>query len=515
MDYDYVIVGAGSSGCVLAARLTEDPSVTVALVEAGGSDAQKEFHIPAGFPQLLKGEGDWDLSTTAQEELAGRELYWPRGKVLGGSSSINAMMWVRGVRADYDGWDVPGWSYDEVLPYFHRAERRVGSNTGGVYGTEGPLHVEELRDPNVTTKAFLAACAETGLTRLPELNGEDNEGYSPTPVNQKRGRRWSAHDAYLKPALKRPNLTVITNVLVSRVVIEDGRAVGVAYGGQELRARREVVLCAGAIGSPHLLMLSGVGDPEQLAEHGIDVVAPSPSVGRHLEDHLSIAVLRTCPSKVTLASAGLAGALVSYLTRRKGPFTSNIGEAVAFLRSDPRLPAPDLELIFAPVPFVNHGLDEPAGDAVTIGVVLLQPDSQGTLSLSSADPADPPKIDAAYLTGDSDLKRLAHGVREAEKLFATEALRPYATEPYAPYEGAEDESVLEDYIRAHSETLYHPVGTCRMGVEDTSVVDPDLRVRGVEGLRVADASVLPRINRGHTHAPAILIGEKAADLLKA
>ncbi|ROO89419.1 choline dehydrogenase [Actinocorallia herbida] len=514
MDYDYVIVGAGSAGCVLAARLSEDPAVTVALIEAGGGDDAKEFHIPAAFPKLFKTDADWDYKTAAQSALDGRSLYWPRGKVLGGSSSINAMMWLRGGRADYDGWDVPGWSYDDVLPYFRRAERRVGSNEGGVYGTDGPLHVEELRDPNVTTAAFLAACAEAGHTRLAEVNGADAEGFGPTPVTQKRGRRWSAHDAYLKPVLDRPNLTVITRVQVAKVLITDGRAVGVAYGGQEARARREVVLCAGAIGSPHLLLLSGVGDPAHLAEHGIAVAHPSPSVGQYLEDHLSIPVLRACPRKVTLASAGTASGLARYLGRRKGPFTSNVGEAVAFLRSDDALPAPDLELIFAPVPFVEHGLREPSGDALTIGVVLLQPDGVGSLRLASADPAAHPEIDAAYLTGDTDLERLAFGIREAERLFATEALAPYTAEPYAPYTGADDPAALRAYIRAHAETLYHPVGTCRMGVEEASVVDPELRVRGIDGLRVADASVMPRIIRGHTNAPAIMIGEKAADLIK-
>ncbi len=516
MQYDYVIVGAGSAGCVLAARLTQDPGVTVALIEAGGQDDRKEFQVPAAFPKLFRTEADWDFSTVGQEELAGRELYWPRGRVLGGSSSMNAMMWVRGTREDYDDWEIPGWSYDEVLPYFQRAERRVGSNAGSVYGTEGPLHVEELRDPNVTTKAFLRACDELGLRRLDELNGPSNEGYAQTPVTQKKGRRWSTYDAFLKPVLHRPNLTVITDVQVSRVLIEDGRAAGVVHGNQEVRAVREVVLCAGAIGSPQLLMLSGVGDPEHLAEHGIEVAHPLPAVGQGLQDHLSIGVFRRCPKKVTLSSAETAANLLKYLALRKGPFTTNVGEAVAFLRSDTALPAPDLELIFAPVPFIRHGLDKDAAkdDGITIGVILLQPDSVGSLRLASADPADPPLIDAAYLTGESDLRRLIHGIREAEKLMATEALRPYAAENYPPYPGADDDALLEKHVRENSETLYHPVGTCRMGVEETSVVDPELRVRGVRGLRVADASVMPRLNRGHTHAPAVMIGEKAADLIR-
>ncbi|GAA3229956.1 GMC family oxidoreductase [Actinocorallia longicatena] len=514
MEYDYVIVGAGSAGCVLAARLSEDPGVTVALIEAGGPDKKMEIHIPAAFPKVFKTAYDWNYTTSKQAELAGRELYWPRGRVLGGSSSINAMMWVRGVREDYDGWEVPGWSYDEVLPYFQKAEKRIGSNTGGVYGTDGPLHVEEQRSPNVTTLAFLKACEELGYTRLDELNGPTNEGFSITPVTQKKGRRWSAHDAYLKPNLSRPNLTVITDKQVSKVLVEDGRATGVLAGSQEIDARREVILSAGAIGSPQLLMLSGIGAPDLLAEHGIDLVHAAPQVGEHLEDHLSVGVMRQCPQKVTLSGADNPLNLAKYLLFKKGPFSTNVGEAVVFLKSDPALEAPDLELIFAPGPFVNHGLDEPTGEGVTVGVVLLQPDSIGRITLASADAAVHPVLEPAYLTGESDLKRLLFGMHAAEKLLASAAMKDYVGEPYAPYPGDADEDALEQHVRANSETLYHPVGTCHMGTAETSVVDPDLRVRGIAGLRVADASIMPRINRGHTHAPSVMIGEKAADLIK-
>ncbi|MEO5875892.1 MAG: GMC family oxidoreductase N-terminal domain-containing protein [Streptosporangiaceae bacterium] len=513
MEFDYVIVGAGSAGCVIANRLSAQPGISVAVLEAGGTDRKQEIRIPAAFPKVFKTAFDWNYATTKQAGLGNRELYWPRGKVLGGSSCINAMMWVRGVREDYDGWEVPGWSYDEVLPYFKKAEKRVGSNKGGVYGTEGVLHIEEQRSPNVTTLAFLKACEERGLTRLDELNGPSNEGYSMTPVTQKRGRRWSAHDAYLKPVMARKNLTVLTNAQVERVVVEDGRASGVQYGSQTVTARKEVILSAGTIGSPQLLMLSGIGEAAHLAEHGIPLVHELAGVGQHLEDHLSVAVLRQCPQKVTLSSAERPLNVLRYLLWRTGPFTTNVGEAVVFLRSDPNLPAPDLELVFAPGPFVNHGLDKPTGEGVTVGVVLLQPDSVGSVRLASKNPADPPKLDAAYLTGESDLARLRFGMREAEKLLATDALKPYVGECYSPYPGGEDEDVLERYIRENSETLYHPVGTCRMGVDDASVVDPCLRVRGIEGLRVADASIMPRINRGHTHAPAIMIGEKASDLI--
>ena len=517
-EFDYIIVGAGSAGCVLAARLSEDPGVTVAVVEAGGTDGKNEIHIPAAFPKLFKTQYDWNFNTAKQPELENRELYWPRGRMLGGSSSLNAMMWVRGHQQDYDGWGVPGWSYRDVLPYFQKAEHRDGSNAGDVYGTSGPLWISEQRSPNRTTKAFLAACESAGLDRLPELNGPSNEGYAQTPVTQRGGRRWSAADAYLHPAKQRPNVTVLTGAQARKITIEDGRATGVEYGDRRLTARREVILSAGAIGSPHLLMLSGIGDPGHLAEHGIDVVAASPGVGQHLEDHLSVGVLRNCPQKVTLTSAagglGAIRQLASYLLLHKGMFTSNVGEAVVFIRSDEALPAPDLELIFAPGPFINHGLDAPPGHGITVGVVLLQPDSIGRIRLTSADPADAPQIDPAYLTGESDLRRLLFGVRYAEKLLALPAMQPYAGTPMAPYPGTDDEAALVRHVRENSETLYHPAGTCRMGADDASVVDPSLRVRGVEGLRVVDASVMPRINRGHTHAPTIMIGEKAADLIR-
>lgn len=514
MEQDYVIVGAGSAGCALAARLSEDASVTVALLEAGGPDDKSEIHVPAAFPRLFKTEYDWDFTTVRQAELDGRGLYWPRGKMLGGSSSMNAMMWVRGHAADYDGWDVPGWAYDDVEPYFRRAEGRVGSNDGGVYGTSGPVTISDQRSPNETTRAFLAACEASGLTRLAELNGPSNEGYALTPVSQRRGRRCSAADAYLRPARRRPNLTVVTGAQAARVLIENGRATGVECGGERVTARREVVLSAGAIGSPQLLMLSGVGDPDHLREVGVEPVVERPAVGRHLQDHLAVGVVRSCPRSVTLAGAESLPNVARYLLLRRGPFTSNVGEAVVFTKSDPALPAPDLELVFAPAPFVGHGLTPPTEHGVTVGVVLLQPESSGRVALASNAPAAAPTIDPAYLTSDDDLRVLMHGVRRAEELLAAEPLRPYVGAPMDPYVGVDGDASLAGYVRRHSETLYHPAGTCRMGTDDDAVVDPDLRVRGVGALRVADVSVLPRITRGHTNAPAIMIGEKAADLIK-
>ena len=335
-QYDYVIVGAGSAGCVLANRLSADPNVRVALLEAGGRDRKLEIKIPAAFPKLFHTAYDWDLFTKEQKELAGRELYWPRGKTLGGSSSINAQMWVRGARADYDTWGVPGWSYDEVLPYFHRAERRHGSNAGETYGTDGPLWIEELRSPNPLRSAFFEACAEAGMQRLPELNVPDIDGYAPTPVNQHHGRRWSAADGYLHPVRKRPNLTVLTGAMARRIRFIGKRATGVAYrvnGGPltEATATREVIVSAGAVHSPNLLQLSGIGDPSILRDADVEPILDLPAVGQNLQDHLSTAVIMYSPDPVTLVDAEKPAELIKFVTRRRGMLTSNVGEAVALL----------------------------------------------------------------------------------------------------------------------------------------------------------------------------------------
>ncbi|WP_440102085.1 GMC family oxidoreductase [Streptosporangium sp. H16] len=524
MEYDYVIVGAGSAGCVLANRLSADPGTRVALIEAGGSDRKLEVRMPAGFSKLFKTERDWDFTTAKQPELSGRELYWPRGRMLGGSSSMNAQMWVRGHRADYDGWNVPGWSYEEVLPYFRRVERRAGSNRGGVYGTEGPIHISELRSPNPATALFLRACEELGIARLEELNGPSNEGCSPTPVTQRRGRRWSSADAYLAPAARRPNLTVLTSSRVRRVLVEDGRATGVEYGGDGgdgdvgggdgtvvARARGEVILSAGAIGSPHLLMLSGVGPADELRSAGVEPVHELPGVGANLQDHLASGVFLHCLKPITLAGAESTANLLRFLAGGRGMLTSNIGEAVAFIRTSEEEPAPDIELIFAPGSFVNHGLTPPPGHGLTIASILLRPESRGRLSLDGRDVV----IDPGYLTAEADVRRQVAGLRKARELFTTEALRPLAGPPMDPYWDPRTEEELVRWIRERSETLYHPVGTCRMGDDPGSVVDPALRVRGIAGLRVADASVMPLITRGHTHAPTVMIAERAADLIAA
>jgi choline dehydrogenase len=514
-QYDYVIVGAGSAGCVLANRLSADPSVKVALLEAGGRDRKLEIKIPAAFPKLFHTAFDWDLYTAPQKELDARELYWPRGKTLGGSSSLNAQMWVRGAKVDYDAWG-DGWTYDDVLPYFKRAEHRVGSNTAGTYGTDGPLYIEELRSPNPLRSAYFDACTSAGLARLPELNDPGIDGFAPTPVNQHRGRRWSAADGYLRPAAKRPNLTVLTGAHARRIVLEEGRAVGVEYNdghGAVLRvdARREVLLSAGAVHSPHLLQLSGIGDEETLRAAGVALQVSSPGVGANLQDHLSVVVIKHSVEPITLVAAEKPAELVKFLFARRGMLTSNVGEGIAFVRSDPSQVVPDLELIFAPVPFIDHGQVDPPGHGVTIGVILLQPESRGEVRAVSADPHTAPHIDPGYFSQPIDLTRMVAGVAQAEALFASAAMAPHVSGPMEP---GPDETDMAAFVRAQSETLYHPSGTCRMGADSDSVVDPQLRVRGVDGLRVIDASVMPRIIRGHTHAPTVMIAEKAADLIR-
>ncbi|MGW5862793.1 GMC family oxidoreductase [Streptomyces sp. NPDC055239] len=531
--YDYVIVGAGSAGCVLAARLSEDPAVRVALVESGPRDRKPEIRIPAAFPKLFKTPYDWNYSTAKQPALDGRELYWPRGHVLGGSSSMNAMMWVRGHREDYDAWGEaagPEWSYEAFEPYFRRAERWSGGASGAAgkgggagaagagsgYGTDGPLWISPPRAPNPTTTAFLDACREAGLRELAELNEPDHSGFALTPLNQRRGRRWSAADGYLKPARRRRNLHVLARARVRRLEFDGTRVAGVIADGVpgKLIARREVILSAGAIGSPQLLQASGVGDPDGLSRAGIETRVASRGVGRHLQDHLSYVVTMACPQPVTLTGADSLANVGRVLLGGRGPLTSNIGEAVAFIKTRPELNAPDIELIYAPVPFVNHGLTPPTEHGITVGVVLLQPESEGQITPKGPGVGSAPFIDPGYLTAEADLRTLVAGVRRAEELLAGRALAPYTSGPMAPHPGTVDDATLARAIRRASETLYHPVGTCRMGSDEESVTDPALRVRGVTALRVVDASVMPRITRGHTHAPTVALAEKAAELIR-
>jgi choline dehydrogenase len=519
--FDFVVVGAGSAGCVLAARLSANRASRVLLLEAGPDDGKMEVKIPAAFSKLFRTERDWAYSTVPQPALGGRSLFWPRGKMLGGSSSMNAMMWVRGHRADYDGWAEAcgdGWSWEKVSSAWRRAEDRP-DGPDDVYGRGGPLHIDTQRDPNVTTSAFLASCRELGWRELRDLNEPDSLGFGRTPVNQKKGRRWSAADAYLGEAKGRSNLTVVTGAAARRVVFDGARATGVEWSdarGKVYVARgREVLLSAGAVNSPQLLMLSGVGPADHLKAHGIPVVADRGGVGENLQDHLVAGVIVHSPEPVTLVAAESPVNLFKYLALKKGMLTSPVGEAVAFVCTRDGAPAQDIELVWAPVPYIDHGSVKPSGHGVTVGVVLLQPESRGTVRLASSDPRAHPVIDPGYL-GDAaghDRATFRDGVRLARRVLGTKALAPYVGAPMEPAHDRLDDASLDAFLGEQVETLYHPVGTCRMGSDEASVVDPELRVRGVAGLRVVDASVMPRINRGHTHAPTIAIAERAAEMI--
>ncbi|WP_439591339.1 GMC family oxidoreductase [Microbacterium sp.] len=528
---DYVVVGAGSAGAALAARLSEDPSVTVLLLEAGAPDKALELHVPAAFSKLFRGAYDWNYDTVPQEKLEGRTVYWPRGKTLGGSSSLNAMMWVRGFAADYDEWaDTAGsaWSWDSLVPYFQRVEN-TQDPAHPTQGTGGPQAVEHQRDPRRHTRAFLDAAREAGYP-VTAPNLPDGQGFTQTMVSQHRGGRASTADAYLRPAKGRTNLRIVTNAHVRRVTFSPGetpRATGVYVDidgiTRHASATREVILSGGAVNTPQLLMLSGIGPADHLAEHGIDVVVDAPEVGTNLQDHL-VAGLAPEAQGGTLFGAERLTELARFLTARKGMLTSNVGEGCGFLRtpvadrSGMAADLPDIEIIFAPVPYVGEGLVPTPAEGITVGAILLRPHSRGTIRLASADPFAKPLIDPRYLTDDGGLDEatMLAGLAACERIIDTDALRAVTTGGWIQPAGGETMTPTERAemsLHRYSHTLYHPVGTARMGMDAASVVDPQLRVRGVDGLRVADASIMPSLIRGHTNAPAIVIGEVAADLL--
>ncbi len=527
---DYIVVGAGSAGAALAARLSEDPSTSVLLLEAGAPDKALELHVPAAFSKLFRGPYDWGYDTVPQPELEGRTIYWPRGKTLGGSSSLNAMMWVRGFAADYDEWaDAAGdrWSWDSLVPYFRRVER-TDHPTHETQGTAGAQSVETQRDPRSHTAAFLDAAREAGYP-VTAANLPEGQGFAQTMVSQHRGARASTVDAYLRPARGRKNLRVVTGALVRRVTFDSSNAatgVYVEIDGitRHALARREVILAGGTINTPQLLMLSGIGPAAHLAEHGIPTLVDAPEVGANLQDHL-VAGLAPEARGGSLYGAEKLAQLADYLTRRRGMLTSNVGEGCGFVRTEVADRAgmaddlPDIEIIFAPAPYVGEGLVPLPGEGLTVGAILLRPRSRGTIRLASADPYEKALIDPAYLSDPDGIDRatMLAGIAACERLIDTPALRAITTGGWVQPMGGESMTPAERAevsLRRYSHTLYHPVGTARMGSDEASVVDPELRVRGVSGLRVADASVMPTLIRGHTNAPAIVIGEVAADLIR-
>ena len=522
MDYDYVVVGAGSAGCVLANRLTASGKHNVLLLEAGGEDKKREIQIPAAFSKLFKTEVDWNYTTEPEPEMGGRAMYWPRGKMLGGCSSINAMIYIRGNALDYDGWSEmgnPGWSYAEVLPYFKKAENQE-RGASPYHGAGGLLNVADLCDPNPLSRAFLKAAQECDYPLNPDFNGEFQEGFGLYQVNQKGGRRNSASTAYLKPARGRSNLTVEVHALATKVLFDGLRAVGVRYlqDGQvkEARAGREVILAGGAINSPQILMLSGVGPAGHLAGIGLQGIHDLPGVGQNLQDHLAAGSVYACSQPVSLAQAEKLGQLIKYLLLGKGMLTSNVAEAGGFIKTRPDLSMPDIQYHFAPAYFVDHGSYQLEGDGFTVGAVLLHPQSRGRVCLKSADPQVAPGIFANYASEPGDLETLVQGVQIGRRIAHAAAMDPYRKSEVLPSGASlEDDEAVRELIRQVSATLYHPVGTCKMGTDPLAVVDPQLRVHGLVGLRVVDASIMAAIPGGNTNAPTIMIAETGADMILA
>ena len=518
--YDYIIIGAGSAGCVLANRLSEDPKIKGLLLEAGGRDNKPDIHVPLAFSKLFKGPCDWTYFTEPEPQLGNRSLYWPRGKVLGGSSSMNAMIYIRGNRADYDHWrDLgnAGWSYNDVLPYFKKSENQQ-HGASEYHGAGGPLCVSDLCTANPLAQAFVGAGEEAGFPRNADFNGATQEGFGLYQVTQSKGKRHSTAAAFLHPVMSRKNLTVKTDTHVFGIYFESKRAAIVSFqqgsGSVQERAEREIILCAGAIGSPQLLMLSGVAPANDLRRFDIPLVCDLPGVGKNLQDHAACGVVYECTKPVSLASAEDFANLARYLLFKKGPLTSNVAEAGAFIKTSVQSPIPDLQFHFGVGYFVEHGFQKIKGHAFTFGPTLLHPYSRGEIRLRSSNPLDAPSIRANYYADSRDLDVMLQGVKLSRSLAATRAFANYCGTELLPGTAAKDNAALRAHIEKYTETLYHPVGTCKMGNDADAVVDSELRVHGVEGLRVVDASIMPTVIGGNTNAPTIMIAEKAADLIK-
>ncbi|MDP6345890.1 MAG: choline dehydrogenase [Alphaproteobacteria bacterium] len=524
-NFDYVIVGAGSAGCVLARRLSDDPAVKVCLLEAGAPDGSAFIQAPAGAAVILPGKFlNWAFATVPQAGLNGRRGYQPRGKVVGGSSSINAMVYIRGHRSDYDHWAAlgnDGWSWDEVLPYFRRAQHQERGEDA-YHGVGGPLNVTDLPTPNPAGQAFVQAAAELQLPLNDDFNGPEQEGIGRYQVTQKGGERCSAARAYLTPVLGRDNLAVITGAQAGRILLEGQRAVGVAYRrdgeDRQVRAAAEVILSGGALQSPQLLLLSGIGPGDELSRHGIPVAHDLPGVGRNLHDHIDYITAHHTDSKhllgLTLGSVPqLIGAIREWRNHRTGMITTNFAEAGGFLKSRPDLPMPDVQLHFVVGIVDDHSRKRHFHRGFSCHVCQLRPKSRGHVGLNSADPTAAPLIDPNFLAEPEDLDTMVAGFKLMRRILRAPALAPYRGQELYTADVDTDEDIARA-IRGRADTVYHPVGSCKMGKDEMAVVDPQLRVHGLGGLRVVDASIMPAIIGGNTNAPTIMIGEKAADMIR-
>jgi choline dehydrogenase-like flavoprotein len=530
-SFDYVIVGAGSAGCVLANRLSADPGVRVALIEAGPSDqsllAKLLINVPAGvFSTIGSPRYNWLFAYEPDPKAGGGQpIFCPRGRVLGGSSAINGMIYIRGHRRDYDGWaamGADGWAWSDVLPYFRKSENRE-AGADDFHAIGGELNVARQRDPHPINEALLAAAEELQFGRTPDFNGAEQDGFGYWDVNQRNGERLSSSRAFLEPVAGRRNLAVITGALTRRVVIEGGRATGVevSRGGrtQTIGAAREVIVAAGAIGSPQVLMLSGIGPGEKLKRHGIEVALDLPGVGENLQDHQDVMLCWSSPRHTLYgwslkALPWMIAAPFRYLFQRKGPFSTNTVESGGFVRSRPGLEQPDLQIILGPE-YMNQNRSIPRGHGFSFHVSLLQPKSRGRVALASADPAAKPKLHANFLSDQAgeDLAGLVRGFKLVRRIVGAPAMDAYRGEEVFPGPKVETDAEIEAFTRSTLGTTFHPAGSCRMGKDRMAVVDPQLRVRGIAGLRVIDASIMPTVVSGNTNAPTIMIAEKGADMI--
>ena len=515
MTYDYIIIGAGSAGCVLANRLIASGKHKVLLVEAGGPDKKQEIHIPAAFSKLFKTEVDWAYETEEQLNLHNRKLYWPRGKMLGGTSSINAMIYQRGHAHTYNQWAQDGntgWSFDDVLPYFKKAQNQERGSSE-YHGVDGPLNVADLRTTNPLSQAFIDSAQELGYEVRDDFNGGEQDGFGYYQVTQKNGQRHSTAKAYLKPILKRENLDVKTHTLVSKLLFEGKTCVGiVTANGDEFKASQEVILCGGAINSPQLLMLSGIGDGKHLSEQGIDIVHGLSGVGQNMQDHLALLMAYNCSQPITLAKAESIGSVVNYLLFKRGMLTTNVAEAGGFVKLNNSILS-ELQFHFGPVYYIDHGFTKPKGHGFSIGPTLVQPKSKGFIKLKSSNAEDAPIIQPNYLNDEADFQVLIEGMKIVEQMIQTKSFEPYYASAYIENSVLESEEDYKNYVSQYVESIYHPVGTCKMGIGVDAVVDPELKVHGVDKLRVVDASIMPSIPNANTNAPTIMIAEKAADII--